>query len=101
MKDYDHVVVWLDYFNQTIKRSKGRRMGREKCVTDPSLNELSDAAAAAGFKIVESEDAARFPRRPYVRSGYVVIPKVSAKTKILARISEKMVAKRLRQQKRK
>ncbi|SVB82347.1 uncharacterized protein METZ01_LOCUS235201, partial [marine metagenome] len=24
MKDYDHIVVWLDYFNKTLSRQKGR-----------------------------------------------------------------------------
>ncbi len=99
MKDYEHVVIWLDYFNKTLPRSKGRRVGRDGCVFDPSLNELSDAARAAGFKVVESEDSVRFPRRPYVRSGYIVLPKGSPKTRILDKISEKMVAKRSKQSK--
>jgi len=99
MKDYEHVVIWLDYFNKTLPRSKGRRVDREGCVFDPSLKELADAARAAGFEIAESEDAVRFPRRPYVRSGYVVLPKGSSKTKILNKISEKLVAKRSKQPK--
>ncbi len=99
MKDYEHVIVWLDYFNKTLPRSRGRRVDKDRCVFDPSLGELSEAAEAAGFKVVESEDAVRFPRRPYVRSGYIVLSKVSPKTRILGRISEKLVAKRSKQQK--
>ncbi len=99
MKDYEHVVVWLDYFNKTLPRAKGRRVQKEKCVFDPSLGELADAAKAAGYKITESEDTVRFPRRPYVRSGYVVLPKESPKTEILYKISEKLVAKRHKQAK--
>jgi len=94
MKDYEHVVIWLDYFSKTMSRSKGRRLARDRCVSDPSLNELSAAAKAAGFEVVESEGAVRFPRRPYVRSGYVVLPKGSPKTTILHKISEKLLAKR-------
>lgn len=99
MKDYDHVVVWLDYFNKNLKRSKGRRQGLEKCVFDPSLKELADATRAAGLEITESDDKVRHPRRPFVRSGYVVLPKGSPKTKILDMISEKLVAKRAKQAK--
>ena len=47
MKDYEHVVVWLDYFN---------KIGKESCVNDPSFKELSDAAIAAGFEITESNE---------------------------------------------
>ncbi len=99
MKDYEHVVIWLDYFNKNLKKSKGRRQGLEKCVFDPSLKELMDATTAAGFEITESDDKVRFPKRPFVRSGYVVLPKGTTKTKILNKISEKLISKRSKQSK--
>ena len=99
MKDYEHIVIWLDYFNKNLKKSKGRRLGLEKCIFDPSLKELMDATTAGGFKITESDDKVRFPKRPFVRSGYVIVPKESSKTKILNKISEKLVVKRSKQPK--
>ena len=99
MKDYEHVVIWLDYFNKNLKKSKGRRVGLEKCVFDPSLKELMDATKLAGFEITESDDKVRFPKRPFVRSGYVVLPKGSSKTIILNKISQKLVSKRAKQSK--
>lgn len=99
MKDYEHVVIWLDYFNKTLPKNKGRKLAKEKCVFDPSLNELIDAVKDAGFEIKESDDKVRFPKRPYVRSGYVVLPKGSSKTKILDKISQKLVSKRAKQSK--
>ena len=99
MKDYEHVVVWLDYFNKTLPRSKGRRVNKERCIFDPSLKELVDATKAADFEVTESNEKARFPKRPYVRSGYVVLPKGSSKTIILNKISEKLVSKRTKQSK--
>ena len=99
MKDYEHVVVWLDYFNKTLPRDKGRKLSKEKCIFDPSLNELIEAAKAAGLELTESNDKVRFPKRPYVRSGYIILPKDSTKTKILNKISEKLVSKRAKQSK--
>ena len=99
MKDYEHIVIWLDYFNKNLKKSKGRRVGLEKCVFDPSLKELVDATTSAGFEITESNDKVRFPRRPFVRSGYIVLPKGSSKTKIINKISKKLVSKRVKQSK--
>ncbi|HUT05095.1 MAG TPA: signal recognition particle subunit SRP19/SEC65 family protein [Nitrosopumilaceae archaeon] len=99
MKDYEHIVIWLDYFNKTLPRSKGRRIEKEKCVFDPSLKELSEAAKAAGFEISETEEKVRYPRRPFVRSGYIVLPKGSSKTSILKKISEKLLSKRTKQTK--
>ena len=99
MKSYDHVVVWLDYFNKTLSRQKGRKVAKEKCVFDPSLNELIESAKSAGLEPTATEDQVRFPRRPFVRSGYIVLEKKLPKTKILDKISEKMVAKRAKQAK--
>lgn len=99
MKDYEHFVIWLDYFNKTLTKKMGRRLPKDKCVFDPSLKELVDATVEAGFSPKESDDKVRFPRRAFVRSGYVVLPKVSPKTKVLYKISEKLVAKRAKQSK--
>jgi signal recognition particle subunit SRP19 len=74
-------------------------MGLEKCVFDPSLKELKDAAKSAGLEVTESNEKVRFPKRPFVRSGYIVLPKESTKTKILNKISEKLVSKRSKQSK--
>ena len=75
MKDYDHVVIWLDYFNKTLSRQKGRKLSKDKCVFDPSLNELIESAKAAGLEPTATDDQVRFPRRPFVRSGYIVLEK--------------------------
>ncbi len=99
MKDYDHIVIWLDYFNKTLSRQKGRRLAKDRCIFDPSLNELIESANDAGLKPTATDDQVRFPRRPFVRSGYIVLEKKSSKTKILNKISEKMVAKRAKQSK--
>ena len=99
MKDYDHVVIWLDYFNKTLSRQKGRKVSKEKCIFDPSLNELIESAKSAGLEPTATEDQVRFPRRPFVRSGYIILGKKLPKTKILDKISEKMVVKRAKQSK--
>ena len=99
MKDYEHIVVWLDYFNKTLPKKMGRKVSREKSVFDPSLKELVEAAKAAGFEPREENDQVRFPRRPFVRSGYIILAKVISKSKVLAKISEKLVAKRAKQSK--
>ena len=99
MKDYEHVIVWLDYFNKTLPRNKGRRLSKEKCIFDPSLKELIEASKAAGFEPKESEDQVRFPKRPYVRSGYIVLEKNTTKTNIMNKISNKLVSKREKQSK--
>ena len=99
MKDYDHIVIWLDYFNKTLSRQKGRRLAKNRCIFDPSLNELIESANDAGLKPTATDDQVRFPRRPFVRSGYIVLEKKMPKTKILNKIADKMIKKRAKQSK--
>lgn len=96
MKDYEHVVVWLDYFNNMLTKAKGRKLGKNKCVSDPSLKELQNATTSAGFEIVETNESARHPKRPYVKSGYITVPKKVPKSKILNAISKNLVEKRVK-----
>lgn len=92
MKDYEHIVIWLDYFNKTFSRRVGRRVNKDLSVYDPSLKELSNAAKSAGFKIIESDDNVRYPRRAFVRSGYIILEKGSSKSKVIRDIATKLVS---------
>ena len=69
MKDYDHVIVWTDYFNRNLSRRKGRKVSKDVAIFDPSIQELVDASKSAGFAVSSdnTNETARFPRRPYVR----------------------------------
>lgn len=70
---------------------------------DPTLQELTEATKAAGFEIQDDEinDNARFPRRSFVKSGYVMVAKKEGvkKSHMLISIAEKMLQRKARQQK--
>jgi signal recognition particle subunit SRP19 len=101
LKDYDHVVLWLDYFNKNLKRRQGRKVNRDQAVFDPTVQELAEAAKAAGFLFSDQEvnNGARFPRRSFVKSGYVMLAKKEGikKSKVIDEVADKMVQKRSRQ----
>ena len=98
MKDYDHFIIWLDYLNKNLSRKKGRRIKRQNAVYDPTFSELYEAAVEEGLDITldSSNDHARFPRRSYVRSGYIMIPKNENKKKsdIISSLSSRINSKR-------
>jgi signal recognition particle subunit SRP19 len=97
MKDYDHFIIWLDYINKNLSRKKGRRIKRENAVYDPTFSELYEAAVEEGLDITldSSNDHARFPRRSFVRSGYIMIPKTSKKKlDIISSLSLRIISKR-------
>jgi signal recognition particle subunit SRP19 len=98
MKDYDHFIIWLDYFNKNLSRKKGRRIKKEKAIYDPTFSELYEAAIEEGFDMAldNTNDQARFPRRSYVRSGYIMIPKILNKKKadIISSLSSRITSQR-------
>lgn len=101
MKDYDHVILWLDYFNKNLKRRQGRKVNREQAIFDPTVQELAEAARAAGLQFSDQEMSgeARFPRRSFVKSGYVMVAKKEGikKSQMIDAVAEKMVQKRSKQ----
>lgn len=101
MKDYDHVILWLDYFNKNLKVRQGRKVKRDHAVFDPTVQELVEAAKAAGYDVAQDavNEQARFPRRSFVRSGYVMLAKKEGvkKSKVVSQVAEKLVQKRARQ----
>jgi signal recognition particle subunit SRP19 len=101
LKDYDHVVLWLDYFNKNLKRRQGRKVNRDQGVFDPTVQELADAARAAGFQLSDQEinSEARFPRRSFTRSGYVMVAKKEGikKSQILDAVADNLLRRRSQQ----
>lgn len=101
MKDYDHVIIWLDYFNKNLKRRQGRKVKREQAVFDPTVEELAEAARSAGLQFSEQEvnSGARFPRRSFTKSGYVMVAKKEGvkKSQVIDAVADKLLQKRSRQ----
>jgi len=91
MKDYEHHIIWLDYFNKNLSRKKGRKVNKDRAVFDPKLDELEQAARSSGYPPKETNAETNYPRRAYVRSGYIVIDKKHSKSKVVNSIGQKLV----------
>jgi signal recognition particle subunit SRP19 len=95
LKDYEHVVLWLDYFNRNLKRRQGRKVKRDLAVFDPTVQDLVEAARAAGLQFSEQEinSDARFPRRSFVKSGYIMASKKEGikKSQIIDEVANKLL----------
>lgn len=85
MKDYDRLVIWVDYFNSNIGRSEGRRVPLNMTVRNPTLQELEEAARRAGYEY-ESQEAA-YPKRMRSKSGYVSIKRRKTKVETIKEIA--------------
>ena len=104
MKDYDYWILWLDYFNKNLPRAKGRRVGKEHAIFDPTLSDLVEAAKQSGYNLQQEQinDGARFPRRAFVKSGDIALPKKDnvKKNILLTTLAQRMLKNRTRWSKR-
>ena len=96
MKDYDHQIVWLDYFNKNLSRKKGRKVSKNISVYDPTMQELIDASKTLELDFLEEDinNQARYPRRAFVKSGYIMISKRDKKSSVLNQIAKEMIEAR-------
>ncbi len=73
-------------------------MSREQAVFDPTVQELAEATRAAGFQFSDKEMSgdARFPRRSFVKSGYVMVAKKEGvkKSQVIDAVADRMRQKR-------
>ena len=78
MKEYDRQVFWLEYFNSSLSRSKGRRVPTNQAVKFPKLEELIEATKRLGYNPEAVE--ASYPKRFPIRSAYISIEKKKSKS---------------------
>jgi signal recognition particle subunit SRP19 len=90
------VIIWLEYFNKNLSKRKGRRISKKLAIYDPTLEELSKASKDLNLAISDENinNQARYPRRPYVRSGYLMLPKSEKKSNLLNQIARKLQERR-------
>jgi signal recognition particle subunit SRP19 len=92
LKDYDRIILWLDYFNSKLSRDEGRKVPLNLAVSSPTLDELIESVRKLGFDAEAVK--ARYPKRCFIESGYVSINKVKGKNMILKEVSKTLGAVR-------
>ena len=67
-------------------------------VFDPTVQELAEAARAAGFELSDQDinSEARFPRRSFTKSGYVMLAKKEGtkKSRMVDLVADRLLSKR-------
>jgi len=92
LKDYERIILWLDYFNSKFTREEGRRVPLNLAVSSPTLDELIESVRKLGFDLEPVK--ARYPKRSFIESGYVSINKVKGKNIVIKEVSKTLGAVR-------
>jgi signal recognition particle subunit SEC65 len=92
MKEYDHCIFWLDYFDSALKRREGRRVPLSAATRSPKIEELAEACEKIGLK--PTSQVARHPRSLARESGYVAVPKTGPKRALLIKVARELAVVR-------
>jgi len=86
MRERDRQRIWAANLDAARSRAKGRRIPKSLAVPNPTLGELTQAAAQLGLNPQPVEAA--LPQTHRVRSGYIAIPKQPRKTQTLRKLAQ-------------
>ncbi len=89
MRDKEHIIVWVDYYDREISRRGGRRVSKKLSVEDPKIEDVLKATKRAGFSPTSEKEKA-FPRFWWKMRGRVIVKRKYSKTKTLRVIGEKL-----------
>jgi signal recognition particle subunit SRP19 len=92
MKEYDHCIVWLDYFDSVLKRREGRRVPLSAATKSPKIEELAEACHRLG--LTPTSQVAVHPRSHGRESGYVAVSKSGSKHALLLKVARELAVVR-------
>jgi len=85
------IVLWPEYFDINRTRAEGRRLPKELCVKNPSLDIIAKGAMILDLDYKIFEDAA-YPADWAAKKGCVRVEKGKIKkTKLLVKVGETLV----------
>ena len=88
MKEYERIVVWLEYLDSERKRAEGRRVPLNSCVRAPTLEEVLQACKK--LNLDAQPQKAFHPKAPRRQSGYVSIKKQGKKQQVIVAIAREL-----------
>jgi len=93
MRKQDKILLWPAYFDSNKTRLQGRRVPKSLAITSPKLEQIQNATKSIGLQSEVVFDV-KYPKTPWQKTGYVLIPKKGLKTQIIRKIARELVNRR-------
>ncbi|MFQ6073915.1 MAG: signal recognition particle subunit SRP19/SEC65 family protein [Candidatus Bathyarchaeia archaeon] len=90
MRKRDKILLWPAYFDLNKTRLQGRRVPKSLAIASPRIEEIKKAAESVGLH-PEVVLNVRYPKRPWQKTGYILLPKKGSKTQITRKIAKELV----------
>jgi signal recognition particle subunit SRP19 len=86
MKEKDKQIIWLDYFDASLSKSKGRKVPKSLALANPRLESIEEGLKKLGLKYEVHQ--ARYPKRHWKLTYYFQVEKKIKKQELLRKLSE-------------
>jgi signal recognition particle subunit SRP19 len=87
------LLIWPSYFDVEYSTSQGRRVPKSQAIRGVKSEEIFQAAEDLGLKPV-IKPASAYSKRPWLKTGVVLVDKTGPKTKILEDVLQKIKVNR-------
>ena len=83
------ITIWPQYLDENLSLSEGRKISKEDCVKEPTINEIEKALKRLGLKYELEKDKA-YPGKWYEKSGRALVEWDKTKLELIREISLKI-----------
>ena len=83
------ITIWPQYLNKILSLKEGRKISKEDCVKDPSMNEIEKALKRLGLSYNIDKERA-YPGKWYEKSGRVLVEWEGTKLELIREVSLKI-----------
>ena len=85
-RDDNKIVIWPEYFDNSLTKRKGRRVSRKLATKTPTVEDIAKAAKKLKLN-PKIERNKTYPARWWRKTGRVLVRASDKKTKIIRRIA--------------
>ena len=83
------ITIWPQYLNKNLSLKEGRKISKEDCVKDPSMNEIEKALKRLGLSYNIDKERA-YPGKWYEKSRRVLVEWEGTKLELIREVSLKI-----------
>ena len=80
------ITIWPQYLNKELSLKEGRKIAKEDCVKDPSINDIERALKRLGLKYSLQKEAS-YPGKWYEKSGRALVEWEGTKLELIKEVS--------------
>lgn len=83
------ITVWPQYMNSELSLGEGRKIAKDDCVKDPSINDIERAVKRLGLSYNLQKEFS-YPGKWYEKSGRILVEWEGTKLELIREISHEI-----------